>query len=125
MDRAVVQTNEAAPATKLFSQGILTSGLVFTTQVGLTPSGQIGSPGVEGQTRQALENVRAVLRAAGGDLRDVVQVTIYLTDLADAPAMNAVYEQFFPQNPPSRACVQVAALAAGLKVEVSAVARVR
>ena len=125
MAKEVVSTNDAAPPGEVFSQGIKSLGLLFTTQVGLTPSGQIVSGSVEEQATQALENTQAVVRAAGGDLVDVIQVTIYLTDLADAPAVNAVYAKFFPPPPPSRACVQVAALPQGLRIELSAIARIQ
>jgi 2-iminobutanoate/2-iminopropanoate deaminase len=120
--KAAIRNAVAPPATPLFSQGVQASGFIFTTKVGLSPSGKIVSDRIEEQARQSLENIRAVLASAGARLSDVVQMTIYLIDFADASAMNEVYASFFPDEPPSRACLQVAALAPGVKVEMQAVA---
>jgi len=122
--KTVIENAPAPPATLLFSQGIQAGGFIFTTQVGLLPSGEVVSDQIEEQTRQTLKNIRAVLARSGARLSDVVQLTIYLIDFADAPAMNEVYASFFPEKPPSRACIQVAALAPGLRVEMQAVAYV-
>ena len=120
--KRVIRDVTAPPATALFSQGIEAGGFIFTAQVGLSPSGEIVSDRIEEQTQQCLENIRAVLASAGATLSHVVQVTIYMIDLADAPAMNEVYASFFPQEPPSRACIQIASLTPGLRVEMQAIA---
>jgi len=121
-EKRVIRDTAAPAANALFSQGIEVGGFTFTAQVGLSPSGELVSDRIEEQTRQCLENIGAVLAGAGASLADVVQMTIYLVDLADAPAMNEVYASFFPGEPPSRACVQVAALGSGIKVEMQAIA---
>ncbi|WP_292519646.1 Rid family hydrolase [Methanoculleus sp.] len=80
---------------------------------------------VAGETGQAMENLRAVLREAGLDFSDVVQTRIYVTDLADFDAVNAVYGEYLQEPYPARATVQVAALPKGARVEIEMVARVR
>jgi 2-iminobutanoate/2-iminopropanoate deaminase len=74
------------------------------------------------QSERALRNLEAVLAAAGGSLNDVIKTTVFLQDIAEFAAMNAVYAQFFSQNPPARSAVQVAALPLGARVEIEAVA---
>jgi 2-iminobutanoate/2-iminopropanoate deaminase len=100
--------------------------LFLSGQIGLDPaSGELGGGGVEGQARQAMENLGAVLRAAGLELGAVVKTTIYLGDMADFGAVNQIYADFFEgvQALPARACVAVAGLPKGALVEVEAVAR--
>jgi len=121
-EKRVIQAATAPPANALFSQGIEAGGFTFIAQVGLSASGELVSERIEEQTRQCLENIRAVLAGAGASLADVVQMTIYLIDLADAPAMNEVYASFFPAEPPSRACVEVASLGSGVRIEMQAIA---
>jgi 2-iminobutanoate/2-iminopropanoate deaminase len=78
--------------------------------------------GIEAQTERVLRNLEAVLAAGGSSLAKVVKTTVYLADLGDFPAMNAVYGKFFPSLPPARATVQAAKLPAGAKVEIDAIA---
>ncbi|MGZ4386745.1 MAG: RidA family protein [Gaiellaceae bacterium] len=123
-DRQVVRT-EAAPAPYAgapYSQAIRVGELVFVSgQLGLRP-GESGlvADSIEEQTRQALENVGAILAAAGSGLDRLVKTTVFLTDLADFGAMNAVYAELVGERPPARATVQVAALPSGAKVEIAA-----
>jgi 2-iminobutanoate/2-iminopropanoate deaminase len=100
--------------------------LIFTAgQLGLVPqTRQLAGPDIESQTRQALENLRAILEAAGSCLRRVVKTTVFLVDLSEWPRMNAVYAEFFPEMPPARSAVGVAALPMGARVEIEAVAEV-
>ena len=77
---------------------------------------------IEEQTRQVLKNIRAVLHAAGSGLDRVVKLTVFMTDLGDFQAMNAVYAEFFPADPPARSAVQVVALPLGVQIEMEAVA---
>jgi 2-iminobutanoate/2-iminopropanoate deaminase len=78
--------------------------------------------GMAEQTRQTLENIRAILRAAGADLQDVVKVQVFVTDMARFPDMNQVYREFFPSEPPARITVGCSALALGGLVEIDCVA---
>lgn len=107
-----------------FSQVIEANGFVFLAgQVGDVPgSGGPVPGGIEGETRQMLENVGRLLRAVGLDYRDVVKATVYLRDFSEFPRMNAVYREFFPTEPPTRATVGVTALASDYRVEIEVTA---
>ena len=118
-------TSERAPrALGPYAQAVRAGDLVFCAgQVGLDPvSGALVTGGIETETARVCENLAAVLTAAALGLGDVVKTTVYLVDLADFPAMNAVYGRYFPAPYPARATVQVAALPAGARVEIEAVA---
>jgi 2-iminobutanoate/2-iminopropanoate deaminase len=107
-----------------FSQVVEANGLLFLAgQVGNAPGGDGAVPGgIEAETRQMLDNVGRLLRAVGLDFRDVVKATVYLRDFGDFAAMNAVYREFFPTEPPTRATVGVTALARDFRVEIEVIA---
>ncbi len=117
--RRVVHTNRAPAAVGPYSQGVI------AMQIPLDPaSGALAAPDdAAGQARQVLENLRAIVEAAGSGLEQVVKVTVYLQDMADFPAVNAVYAEYFPHDPPARAAVGVAALPRGARVAMEAIAR--
>jgi 2-iminobutanoate/2-iminopropanoate deaminase len=106
------------------SQAVEANGFVFIAgQVGGRPGSPGAVPGgIEAETRQTLENVGALLQAAGLDYADVVQSTVYLLDFGEFARMNAVYREFFPTEPPTRVTVGVSALAADYRVEIVCVA---
>lgn len=112
------------PAGKLFSPGTRRGNLVFVSgQLGRDGSGKIVPGGAAPETRQCVENVKAVLAMAGATLDDVMMVNVYLTELSgDYGAMNLVYSEYFHDAPPARATVGVSQLAQGGKVEISAIA---
>jgi len=123
--RKVIATAQAPAAIGPYSQGIAVSGaMVFVSgQIPLDPTtGSIVGGTIEAQTRRALNNVQAVLRAAGAELKDVVKTTVYLTDMADFAAMNAVYTEFFTESCPARSAVQVARLPKDVHIEIEAIA---
>jgi len=122
--REIIATTEAPGAVGPYSQGVVTEGLVFTAgQIPINPaSGKVEAESIEDQTRQVLNNVDAVLRAAGSGLHRVVKMTVFMTDLGDFQAMNGVYAKFFPTDPPARSAVQVVALPLGVQIEMEAVA---
>ncbi len=122
--RETVSTDKAPAAIGPYSQAVRAGNLLFCSgQIPLDPAtGTMVPGGIEEQTRRVLANLEAVLSAAGLALSSVVKTTVYLADLSDFPAMNAVYAKFFVQAPPARATVQVAKLPAGAKVEIDAVA---
>jgi 2-iminobutanoate/2-iminopropanoate deaminase len=119
-----ISTDDAPAAVGAYSQATATDDLVFTAgQIPLTPDGDLlDEADVDVQTQQALENVAAVIEAAGGTMADVVSVTVYLDDIDDFDAMNAVYETFFDDEPPARSAVGVDALPKGVAVEIEAIA---
>lgn len=124
MTKKVVQTEKAPKAIGPYSQAICTDAMVFTAgQIALDPATMELIPGgVEEQTRQVLTNLSHVLEAAGSSLGHVVKTTVFLKDMADFPKMNAVYSEFFAENPPARSTIAVAGLPKGGLVEIEAVA---
>ncbi len=126
MDMWSVETDKAPAAIGPYSQAVTTDGYVFCSgQVALDPAtGELVGGTIGDQTRRCLENLSAVLLAAGTSLRHVVKTTIYLTDMGDFAEVNEAYAEFFDQNPPARATVGVAALPKGAQVEVDCIARV-
>ena len=124
MTREIVHTEKAPAAVGPYSQAVKAGGFVFTAgQIPLDPAtGQLVSGDIRAQTRRALQNVQAVLEAAGTSLQQVVKTTVFMVDLGDFAAMNQVYAEFFPEGPPARSCVQAGALPKGAAVEIEAVA---
>jgi len=121
--KEIIQSEKAPAAIGPYSQAVEAGGLVFVSgQVPLNLEGKIVEGGIEEQTVQALENLKAVLEAAGLGFREVVSVTVYLRDLGDFQLFNEVYGRCFSAEPPARACVEVSALPRGARVEISAVA---
>jgi 2-iminobutanoate/2-iminopropanoate deaminase len=122
--KKIVSTEKAPKAIGPYSQAIRIEGLVFTAgQVGFNPATmEIVEGGIEAQTRQVLTNLKHVLEAADSGLNFVVKTTVFLQDMNDFAAMNAVYAEFFPENPPARSTVAVAALPKGALVEIECVA---
>jgi 2-iminobutanoate/2-iminopropanoate deaminase len=127
MDRHVVSTDSAPAAVGPYSQAIKIPPLIYTAgQLGMDPKTKtLVQGGIQAQTRQALQNLKAVLEAAGSSLEQVVKTTVFLQDINDFGAMNEVYAEFFVTNPPARSAVQVAALPLGGMVEIEAVAVVQ
>jgi len=127
MDIRSVATEGAPKAIGPYSQAIIAGGLVFCAgQVALDPaSGEPVAGDARAQTARALDNLAAVLAAAGSDLAHVVKTTVYLTDFTDFAAMNEVYAARFGDHRPARATVGVATLPKGLRVEIECVAAVR
>jgi len=122
--RETVNTDDAPAAVGAYSQATETDDLVFTAgQIPLTPEGDLlDHADIDVQTEQALENVEAVLEAAGSSMDDALKITVYLTDIEQFETMNDVYETFFEADPPARSAVEVAALPKGVDVEIEAVA---
>jgi 2-iminobutanoate/2-iminopropanoate deaminase len=127
MPRTVVATPLAPAALGPYSQAVSAGGFVFCSgQLGLDPAtGDFAGPDVETQAERALTNLRNVLDVAGCTFADVVKTTIFLADMADFAAVNAVYGRFVTEPPPARSTVQVAALPKGGRVEIEAIARLR
>ena len=124
MKKKVIHTDKAPKAIGPYSQAIRTDAMIYTAgQIGLDPATmEIVAGGVEEQTRQALANLKNILEASGSSLEHVVKTLVFLQDMADFPKMNAIYTEYFPENPPARSTVQVAALPKGALVEIEAIA---
>lgn len=120
-----IHTNRAPAALGPYSQAVVSGGLCFTSgQIALSPeTGEIVGEDISTQTRQVMENLCAVLAAAGASPEKVLKTTCYLADIADFAAFNAVYAEYFPGKP-ARSCVAVKDLPRGALVEVEAVAEV-
>jgi 2-iminobutanoate/2-iminopropanoate deaminase len=124
VDRQIIATAAAPAAIGPYSQAVGWDRLIFLSgQIPLDPAtGQLVDGGIEAQTRRVMENLRAVLAAAGLELANVVRTTIFLADLDDFAAVNAVYGEYFPSDPPARSTVQVARLPRDARVEIDAIA---
>ncbi len=124
--KKIISTPNAPKAVGPYSQAVRTESLVFTAgQVGFMPaSTDLVEGGVEAQARQALTNLKNILEAADSGLNYVVKTTVFLTDMANFAAMNAVYAEFFPENFPARSTIAVLGLPKGALVEIEAVALV-
>ena len=124
MDKKVIKSEKAPKALGPYSVAIQAGIFVFTSgQLGLDPrSGELVPGGIEAQTRQALTNLRNVLEDSGSGLDAAVKTIVFLKDMTEFAKMNAVYAEFFPENPPARSTVQVAALPKDGSVEIEVVA---
>ncbi|HEY7833104.1 MAG TPA: Rid family detoxifying hydrolase [Ktedonobacterales bacterium] len=124
MAREPIATTAAPAAIGPYSQAIASGNLIFASgQIALDPAtGQLVAGDVQDQTRRALDNVKAVLAAAGSSLDQVVKTTVFLTKMADFTAMNEVYATYFTAAPPARSTVAVAELPRGAAVEVEVIA---
>lgn len=122
--KKVVESQDAPPAIGPYSQAIECGQWLFCSgQIGLEPgSGRLVAGGIEAETRRVLENLRAVLAAAGLSLADVVKTTIFLADLADFEVVNRIYGEHFSAPYPARSTVQAAALPRRARIEIEAVA---
>ena len=122
--KKILSTSSAPAALGPYSQGVDGGSVVITSgQLGLVPAtGEFAEGGVAGQTRQSLENVKAVLAQAGLGMENVIKTTVFLNDMNDFAAMNEVYATFFPADPPARSAVEVARLPKDALVEIEAIA---
>lgn len=122
--KTIIKTDKAPAAIGPYSVGVQSGDFIFTAgQIGLdSKSGEMVAGGIEAQTRQALINLQNILEAAGSSLDNVIKTTVFLKDMNDFAKMNAVYAEFFKQDPPARSAVQVAALPKNAEVEIEAVA---
>jgi len=128
MSKTVIATKGAPGAIGPYSQGTVSpGGLVFTAgQIPLNPAtGEIVAGDIRAQTRQVLENLKAILEAGGSDLSSVVKTTVFLKDLSDFAAMNEVFAEYFPVAPPARSAVEAARLPRDVRVEIEAIGVVR
>lgn len=123
--KQVIHTDKAPAAIGPYSQAIQIGQLLFTSgQVPIAPeTGAIVEGGIQEQARQSLNNIKAILNAAGTNMGAVVKTTVFLQDMNDFAAMNEVYAQFFQEPYPARSAVQVARLPKDVLVEIEAIAQ--
>ncbi len=122
--RTIISTDKAPGAIGPYSQAVKTDALVYVSgQLALDPaSGNLVTSDIKAETRQALENLKHILQAAGSSLEKVVKTTLFIKEMNDFPVINDVYAEFFKNNPPARACVEVARLPKDAHFEIEAVA---
>ncbi|MDA8441004.1 MAG: RidA family protein [Peptococcaceae bacterium] len=123
MAKRIITTDNAPQAIGPYAQGTHASNLIFTSgQLPLNPqSGELIDE-IKAATKQSLENVKAILTAAGAKMSDILKVTVFLRNMNDFTAMNEVYAQYFPTDPPARSAVQVARLPKDAVIEIEAIA---
>lgn len=124
MDKEVIHTDGAPRAVGPYSQAVRAGGFIFTAgQLALDPAtGKLLGETIEEQTRRALDNLKAVVEAAGSSLSRVVKTTVFITDMASFARMNGVYAEYFPAAPPARSTVPVPSLPLGGLIEIECVA---
>jgi 2-iminobutanoate/2-iminopropanoate deaminase len=123
MKKIVITSDQAPPPSGPYTQALAAGPFVFVSgQIPLNAAGEMVEGDIVVQTVQVIQNLKAILAAAGLTLKDVVKTTVYLADLADFREMNRTYAEFFPERPPARTTIQAAALPRGAAVELDAVA---
>ncbi len=124
MTKQFVRTPNAPQPLGPYSQGIKAGNFLFVAGQGpIDPkTGQMSSEEIETQTRQTLENIKAIVEASGLSMRDLVKVSIFLKNVDDFRKMNEVYKTFFPENPPARTTVEAKLPAPGMLIEIDAIA---
>ena len=124
MMKQTIKAQNAPAAIGPYSHAVAAGDFLFTSgHIPLDPrTGKLAGDSIEIQARQVLDNLEAVLHANGMTFANVVKTTVFLTDLADFSVVNEIYAQRFPQDPPARSCVQVAALPGGARMEMELIA---
>ncbi|MCD9026264.1 RidA family protein [Cohnella silvisoli] len=126
MSLKIVSTQEAPAAIGPYAQAVRSGNLLFTSgQIPLTPSGELVTGGIQEQTHQVLSNLKAVLKAEGATLQDVIKATVFLKDMNQFAEFNSVYASYFGEHAPARSTVEVARLPRDVFVEIEVIATIR
>jgi len=122
--KEVISTDKAPAAIGPYSQAIKINGMLFVSgQIPLNPAtGEIVEGGIEAQTLQVLENLKAIITAAGHSLDDVAKTTVYLTNIQDFATVNGIYAKYFQKECPARVCIEVSNLPKGALIEIDVIA---
>jgi 2-iminobutanoate/2-iminopropanoate deaminase len=125
--KTIISTENAPKAIGPYSQAVAWNGMVYLSgQIPLDPAtGQLVEGGIVEQTERVLQNLKAVLEAAGSDLGHVLKTTVFLKDMAEFAHLNEIYGHYFAENPPARATVEAARLPRDVRVEIECVAAIR
>jgi reactive intermediate/imine deaminase len=125
--KRTIETQDAPAAVGAYSQATTDGDIVFTAgQIPMTPDGDLlDDEAIDVQTRQSLENVKAILEQEGLNMQDVLKVSVFMDDIDDFDDMNDAYKEYFQDNPPARSAVEVANLPKGVGVEIEAIAAQR
>lgn len=123
VNKKIISTKKSPSAIGPYNQGIVARGFLYTSgQLPIHPeTGEIPQT-LEDQTKQVLENLKAIIEASGSTMGDVVKCTVYLQDMNDFVTMNNIYANYFPKNPPARVCVEVSKMAKNALIEIDAIA---
>jgi len=125
LKKEIIQTDKAPKAIGSYSQAVKAGNLLFTSgQLPIDPATGEVSGDITAQTKQVLENLKSILEAAGGTLRDVIKATVFITDLSGFAAMNEVYAKYFIVAPPARSTVEISGLAKKALVEIEVIAQI-
>lgn len=123
MEKKIINAENAPAAVGPYCHAVEAGDFVFTSgQIGLDPNTQELAEGIEAQTKQVLENLKAVLKAAGLTLSDVIKTTVFLDDVSDFGIVNEIYETYFNDSKPARSCVEAGALPKGALIEIEVIA---
>ncbi|GFO84282.1 MULTISPECIES: RidA family protein [Anaerostipes] len=123
MEKKIINAENAPAAVGPYCHAVEAGNFVFTSgQIGLDPNTQELAEGIEAQTKQVLENLKAVLKAAGLTLSDVIKTTVFLDDVSDFGVVNEIYETYFNDSKPARSCVEAGALPKGALIEIEVIA---
>ena len=122
----VIHTENAPDAIGPYSQAVINGNLIFTAgQICIDPvTSKLNNPDFETETQQVLNNINAILKEAGSSLKNIVKCTVYLKNLNNFSKINTVFTQYFPENPPARAAVEVSGLPMNVNVEIDAIASI-
>ncbi|MFD2617445.1 RidA family protein [Terrilactibacillus laevilacticus] len=122
----ITHSEQAPAAIGPYSQGVIVNNIFYSSgQIPLTPTGDLVDGSVEEQVHQVFSNIKAVLESAGASLETVIKTTLFIKDMNDFPAINAVYGEYFSEHLPARSCVEVARLPKDVKVEMEVIALVK
>lgn len=123
MEKTAVSTLKAPRAVGPYSQAIVAGSFIFTSgQLPMNKEGNLIEGDIQDKARQCLDNIKAILEAAGGKMNDLVKVTVFVTDMGNFAAINEVYEEYFRGDPPARSFVQVSHLPKGAEIEIEGIA---
>lgn len=126
MAKKIIKTDKAPGAIGPYSQGVIVGDFVYTSgQIPLNPKTGEMAVSIEEQTTQSLENVKAILEAAGTSMNNVIKATVFLSDINDFARMNEVYATYFTENKPTRSAVEVAKLPKDAKIEIEVIATLK